>query len=88
MQIGCISCASGDGRFGGPIWWNTPLEEDGTGADDNRTTWGQGGGDELAEAGPSVGRKRPAEDLDDEDDMPAEVRARLEALKKGNSSLD
>ncbi len=21
VQTGCISCASGDGRFGGPIWW-------------------------------------------------------------------
>ena len=20
VQIGCISCASGDGRFGGPVW--------------------------------------------------------------------
>jgi bud site selection protein 31 len=31
VQTGCISCASGDGRFGGPIWWNTPLEDDGSG---------------------------------------------------------
>lgn len=20
VQVGCISCASGDGRFGGPVW--------------------------------------------------------------------
>ncbi len=28
-------------RFGGPVWWNTPLEDDGSGAADNRTTWAQ-----------------------------------------------
>lgn len=39
VQTGCISCASGDGRFGGPVWWNTPLEEDGTREGENRTTW-------------------------------------------------
>jgi len=32
VQTGCISCASGDGRFGGPLWWNTPLDEEGGGA--------------------------------------------------------
>jgi bud site selection protein 31 len=32
VLTGCISCASGDGRFGGPIWWNTPMEEEGGGA--------------------------------------------------------
>lgn len=36
VQTGCISCASGDGRFGGPIWWNTPLEEGAEDAEDNR----------------------------------------------------
>jgi len=25
VKIGCISCASGDGVNGGPIWWNTPI---------------------------------------------------------------
>ncbi len=25
VKIGCISCASGDGINGGPIWWNTPV---------------------------------------------------------------
>ena len=25
MKTGCVSCASGDGQNGGPIWWNTPI---------------------------------------------------------------
>ncbi len=25
VKIGCVSCASGDGQHGGPIWWNTPV---------------------------------------------------------------
>jgi bud site selection protein 31 len=25
VKIGCITCASGDGQHGGPIWWNTPI---------------------------------------------------------------
>lgn len=25
VKIGCISCASGDGINGGPIWWNTAI---------------------------------------------------------------
>jgi hypothetical protein len=78
-------------RFGGPIWWNTPLDEDGTGVEENRTTWGQQrGGEEDNDgggAGPSHGRKRPAED-DDEDELPEAVRARLDALKQGNRTLD
>ncbi|GIL72070.1 hypothetical protein Vretimale_519 [Volvox reticuliferus] len=101
VQTGCISCASGDGKFGGPVWWNTPLdEEDGAKLEENRTTWGQGvpgeevdasGDGPAGGAGPSGGgRKRPASDFDgdEDDDMPAEVRARLEALKKGNKVLD
>ena len=28
VQTGCISCCSGDGKFGGPIWWNTPVDDD------------------------------------------------------------
>ena len=27
VQTGCISCCSGDGKFGGPIWWNTPVDD-------------------------------------------------------------
>lgn len=42
VQTGCICCASGDGRFGGPIWWNTPLEEAEETAEQNRALWGQG----------------------------------------------
>jgi bud site selection protein 31 len=42
VQTGCICCASGDGRFGGPIWWNTPLEENEETAEQNRAVWGQG----------------------------------------------
>ncbi|GLC34604.1 hypothetical protein PLESTB_001243400 [Pleodorina starrii] len=98
VQTGCISCASGDGKFGGPVWWNTPLdEEDGAKLEENRTTWGQGAPGEQAEGaeggpegGPGPSRKRPASDFDgdDDDEMPAEVRARLEALKKSNKTLD
>jgi len=32
VMTGCVSCASGDGRFGGPIWWNTPMEDEEGGA--------------------------------------------------------
>jgi len=63
VQTGCISCCSGDGKFGGPIWWNTPMDDDGEvaeGADSNRATWAAGG------AEPS--RKRPAEDEEELDD--------------------
>ena len=28
VKIGCVSCASGDGLHGGPIWWNTPVDAD------------------------------------------------------------
>ena len=27
VKTGCISCFSGDGIMGGPIWWNTNLSE-------------------------------------------------------------
>ncbi|KAG2501060.1 hypothetical protein HYH03_000879 [Edaphochlamys debaryana] len=88
VQTGCISCASGDGKFGGPVWWNTPLDdEDGAKLEENRTTWGQGGeGPDVGGPGPSMPppRKRPADELaaDDDDELPPEVAARLEALKK------
>jgi len=26
VRTGCISCVSGDGVRGGPIWWNTPID--------------------------------------------------------------
>ena len=28
VQTGCIACASGDGKFGAPIWWNTPVDDE------------------------------------------------------------
>lgn len=37
VQTGCISCCSGDGKFGGPLWWNTPMgDEEEEGDDENR----------------------------------------------------
>ncbi|KAI3438040.1 hypothetical protein D9Q98_000483 [Chlorella vulgaris] len=50
VQTGCICCASGDGRFGGPIWWNTPMEDNEETAEQNRAVWGQG--EEAQEAEP------------------------------------
>ena len=49
VQTGCVSCASGDGKFGGPIWWNTPMD-DGEAQEEteqqNRSTWGPAGEDQ------------------------------------------
>ena len=43
VQTGCICCASGDGKFGGPIWWNTPMDDDAEeAAEENRAVWTQG----------------------------------------------
>lgn len=45
VQTGCISCASGDGKFGAPVWWNTPLDDDDMEAqakEQHRAQWGQG----------------------------------------------
>lgn len=76
VQTGCISCASGDGRFGGPVWWNTPMgEDDASTADEHRATWGQDGAEPPS-------RKRPAAEVaDDEDELAPDVRQRLSALK-------
>ena len=41
VQTGCISCASGDGKFGGPVWWNTPLDDDDAPETEHRSTWTQ-----------------------------------------------
>ncbi|KAK9805129.1 hypothetical protein WJX72_000750 [[Myrmecia] bisecta] len=84
VQIGCISCASGDGKFGGPVWWNTPLEEDGGTAEENRAVWGQGGAPPEEAPGPS--RKRPAPE-DEEEELDEEVKRRLSALK-GSKTID
>jgi bud site selection protein 31 len=48
VQTGCIACASGDGKFGAPIWWNTPVEDDDLdgaqgGASQHRAQWAQPG---------------------------------------------
>jgi bud site selection protein 31 len=61
------------------------------GADANRTTWGApggggggGGGQQQQQQQGGGGRKRPAAEFeDDEDELPDEVKARLEALKRG-----
>eukprot|EP00878_Enallax_costatus_P007784 GHUV01008147.1.p1 GENE.GHUV01008147.1~~GHUV01008147.1.p1 ORF type:complete len:223 (+),score=42.67 GHUV01008147.1:574-1242(+) len=84
VQTGCVSCASGDGKFGGPIWWNTPMD-DGEAQEEseqqNRSTWGPAGVGDNEGSAPE-GRKRAAAEFDDEDELPDEFRARLEALKK------
>jgi len=93
VQTGCVCCASGWGKFGGPIWWNTPLDEDeeggagGSGADggggaaaeQNRSVWGPAGGG--GGEGPSRKRGVP-EGADEEDEIPDEVAARLAAMRK------
>ncbi len=41
VQIGCVACASGDGRFGGPVWWNTPVGDDDAAPEEHRAQWAQ-----------------------------------------------
>lgn len=41
VQTGCISCATGDGKYGAPIWWNSALGDDDTTEEENRATWSQ-----------------------------------------------
>lgn len=95
VQTGCICCASGDGRFGGPIWWNTPMEDTEETAAENRAVWVQVGAEnegeqdegaagvaagEEEQAGPSApSRKRALED--DEDELDDDVKKRLAALR-------
>lgn len=87
VQTGCISCASGDGKFGGPIWWNTPLDDEAGTAEENRTTWGQLGQTEPSESAPAPSKKRFRDDFEpEEDEIPEEVQKRLDALKWGISS--
>lgn len=85
VQTGCICCASGDGRFGGPIWWNTPLDDDSKDAKEkNRAVWVQSGGEEEEEEehvqADEEARKRKR---DEEEELDPEVQKRLDALKKG-----
>jgi len=78
VQTGCISCCSGDGKFGGPIWWNTPVDDDDVEAEvagqQARSQWTQ------PDKAPGDSRKRGAPEADEED-LPDEVRARLAAIK-------
>lgn len=95
VQTGCVCCASGDGRFGGPVWWNTPAEDTEEVAEQNRAVWTQEGAEEEEqqeedEAGPSIpqaSRKRPIEDVapadNNEDELDDDVKRRLAALKNG-----
>lgn len=108
VQTGCISCASGDGRFGGPIWWNTPLEDEGGEAEDNRAIWSQAGSGPKRRAAPGAVVEQPGKRSkhlegegasgsrgfglgergpdtvhhEDDDEIPVEVRKRLEVLKE------
>jgi hypothetical protein len=91
VQTGCICCASGDGKYGGPIWWNTPMDGEEEPAQANRATWTQAGqaGAEEGVAGPSEpveppGQKRvytegPGQDEDEE--LDPQVKRRLAALQ-------
>eukprot|EP00892_Ulva_mutabilis_P003539 jgi/Ulvmu1/1557/UM110_0020.1 len=74
VNTGCVSCASCDSRFGGPIWWNTPLkdEDDEAAEEEHRTQWEQDGA-------PTPKRGRPEEAEDDE--LPEDVQARLKVLR-------
>ena len=67
--------AAGDTRFGGPIWWNTPLKDDDEDADEDefRTQWEQEGAPAAAAApGPS---KRQRDAAEEEAELPDEVQA-------------
>lgn len=83
-QIGCVACATNDGLFGGPIWWNTDRSA-GAKAEDNRTTWAGPGGGAEAEAAPAgaggdKGKgKRPRPD--DDDELDEETAKRLAVLQ-------
>jgi bud site selection protein 31 len=83
----CSTCEmpAGDGRFGGPIWWNTPLRDDEEEADEDehRTQWEQdtGGQGGAVPAGSGGMSKRAREQAEAEDELPEEVQARLKALR-------
>lgn len=86
-QTGCVACASGDGLFGGPIWWNTDRSA-GAKAEDNRTTWeGPAGAGATAGEGDDSGgkgkgkRPRPPANDDDDDELDDDVAKRLAMLQ-------
>lgn len=94
VQTGCICCASGDGRFGGPIWWNTPLDADSKEAKEkNRAVWVQSGEEEEQVHEDTEDnrihdevRKRKREAVnEEEEELDPEVQDRLNALKKGTA---
>ena len=72
IQTGCISCASGDGRFGGPIWWNTPMEDEEAEAEDNRTMWSQPHEKEKQEETHDSKRHKPNDDAPESSDVAPE----------------
>ena len=72
VRTGCVSCVSGDGVMGGPIWWNTPITDE-IQAKANKKGKNKGG-EAFSEAG--GGTKRSAED-----ELDPEVRKRLAKLR-------
>lgn len=81
---------AGDSRFGGPIWWNTPMKDDDENAaeEEYRTVWEQDGEQPRGGAGPSGAgpssagaEKRPRTAAEEEDELPEDVQARLKALR-------
>jgi len=84
VQTGCVSCASCDSRFGGPIWWNTPLEGEEDDAAEAGAAWAPVGGadGEGEEPAPSTRKRAAPDDDDDDDQLDDDVRKRLAALKE------
>jgi bud site selection protein 31 len=84
LQRGLV--ATGDGRFGGPIWWNTPLHEEDEDADEDahRAQWEQDTGGQEAPGPPNGAAgmaKRARDAAEEEQGLPDEVQARLKALR-------
>jgi bud site selection protein 31 len=91
VQTGCICCASGDGRFGGPIWWNTPIEDTEETAEENRAVWVQvGAGNEDTQQGDGEGavavEERHVEE--EEEQAGAPVPSRKRPLEDDEDELD
>lgn len=82
VQTGCICCCSGDGKFGGPVWWNTKCDDDDEEA--NRAVWGQEGGtddDDGHENGGGDASKKRQRDEGADEELDPEVAARLAKLR-------
>jgi hypothetical protein len=94
-RVDSPALSTGDARFGGPIWWNTPMREDDADAaeDEHRTQWeldgGDGGGGGVydggagpsGQGGPPGGSKRDRVAAEEEAELPEDVQARLKALR-------